>query len=108
MTLKEFKELNGGKNAVIMVCQTDGTTHKGWKFNTGDMINVDLQTGLALYKQFYNMPGGGEGRRWIPKDASITDNEAALLNEHFEKEHKRESGEEPVKVGPLKIKSHKK
>ena len=103
MTVQEFKQMIGGKNAVIMISQVDGNNHFGHIYNKNKEINCDLVTGLALYKQFYNLPEGGEARRWVPKDASVTDHEAALMNDHFEKVHKRELGDEPVK-----IKSHKK
>lgn len=98
MTVAEFKEMNGGKNAVIMISQVDGNNHFGHIYDKDKQINCDLVTGHALYEQKYNLPEGGEARRWIPKDANVTDHEAALMNEHFEKVHKRELGDEPVKI----------
>lgn len=110
MTVKEFQEMVGGKHAVIMVCQVDGSTHRGATYAKEKQLNVDLVTGLALYKQLYNIPGGGEGRRWIPNESNITDHEKALMNTHFEKLHKREMAEEPVKVdaAPEKLFTSKK
>ena len=110
MRVKEFQDMVGGKHAVIMVCQVDGSMHQGIPYAKGKQLNVDLVTANALYKQLYNLAGGGEGRRWIPSESNVTDHEKSLMNTHFEKLHKREIGEEPVKVGeaPEKLITSKK
>lgn len=98
MTLKEFQELIGGRHAAVMVCQVDGSKHMGKVFKSGDMLNVDLRTAFAKYKEMANLPGGGEGHRWLPSNANITNEERDMMNKHFEKEHEMESGDAPIKI----------
>lgn len=104
MKLKEFMTMIGGRHATIMVCQMNGSPFNGHVYSVGDMVNVQASTAMALYEQFGNLPEGGEARRWIPKDANMTMQEAALLNAHFDKEHKKDAGEEPVKIKSPKTK----
>jgi len=101
MKIDDFIEVIGGRHATIMVCQ-DPSTHLGVSYKVGDMVNVDRKTAFALYQQLYNLPGGGEGHRWIPKDSNITDHEAALINKHFEKTHEIEMADKPIKVKKYK------
>lgn len=104
MKLKEFMQMIGGRHATIMVCQVNGSQFNGGVYQSGDMVNVTAATALALYKQMANTPDGGEERRWIPKDANMTFAEAVMLNQHFDKEHKKETGEQPVKIKSPKTK----
>lgn len=101
MKMDDFVKLIGGRHATVMVCQ-EPSIHRGESYKVGDMVNVDRVTAFALYKQMYNLTAGGEAHRWMPKDANITDNEAALLNQHFQKEHEKDSGEKPIKVSKSK------
>jgi len=102
MTLEEFHEKNEGKYLALMVCQKDGSTFNSQVFKAGDMVNVTLKQGFALYKQMANGPNG-DIRRWEIKDAVMTTNEMALMNKHYEDEHEKEIGDKPVQ-----IKKHKK
>jgi len=101
MTIQEFKEKIGNRPATVMVCQVDGSPFYGSVFKSGDMVNVDLKTAFGLYKQFGNV-GKTEVRRWEPKDVTMTAAEEMAMNDHFEKEHARDSGEAPVKISKHK------
>jgi len=101
MNVKEFMQIIGGRHATIMVCQVDGSQFNGSVYKAGDMVNVQSATALGLYEQFANGTDG-DIRRWIPKDANITAREAQLINEHFNKEHAKETGDAPVQITSTK------